>query len=73
MAVQQTSELRPISGIEIVGPLPTEVQKMSVFSGGIFADTAHSDAARGLIAYLASAEAESAIRDKGLEPARNVV
>jgi molybdate transport system substrate-binding protein len=73
MAVQQTSELRPVGGIEIVGPLPTEVQKISVFSGGVFADTAHPDAARGLIAYLASAEAESAIKDNGLEPAGSVV
>lgn len=73
IAVQQTSELQPVSGIEIVGPLPMEVQKMSVFSGGIFTHTAHLDAARRLIAYLASAEAESAIREKGLEPARSVV
>ena len=71
IAVQQMSELRPVGGIDIVGQLPTEVQKMSVFSGGIFADTAHADAGRQLIAYLGSVAAESAIRDNGLEPARS--
>lgn len=69
IAVQQTSELLPVAGIEIVGPLPDEVQKMSVFSAGIFTGTPRADAARALIAYLASADAERVIRDKGLEPA----
>ncbi len=69
IAVQQASELLPVAGIEIVGPLPDGVQKMSVFSAGIFAGTARGDAARALIAFLASPEAESVIRGKGLEPA----
>jgi len=73
MAVQQTSELKPVSGIEMVGPLQTEVQKISVFSGGNFAHAAHLEAARRLIAYLGSAEAESAIREKGIEPGRSAV
>ena len=68
-AVQQMSELRPINGIEIVGPLPDKVQKMSVFSVGIFAVTKHLDAARRSIEYLTSKEAERGLIDNGLEPA----
>ena len=68
-AVQQMSELRPINGIEIVGPLPDKVQKMSVFSVGIFAVTKHLDASRRSIEYLTSKEAERGLIDNGLEPA----
>lgn len=69
IAVQQTSELMPVAGIEIVGPLPDAIQKTSVFSAGIFAGSPRGDAARKLISFLASAEAALVIRDKGLEPA----
>jgi molybdate transport system substrate-binding protein len=69
MSVQQMSELLPIPGIDVVGPLPDEVQKITVFSAGIFAGTGRAEAARALIASLASPEAEEMIRNKGLEPA----
>jgi molybdate transport system substrate-binding protein len=69
MAVQQMSELLPVAGIEIIGPLPDAVQKMSVFSAGIFVGCERPEAARALISFLASREAEPVLRDKGLEPA----
>ena len=65
---QQISELKPIAGIDLVGPLPSEVQKYTVFSAGIVAGDKEPDAARALIQYLASPAAAAAIRESGMEP-----
>jgi len=65
---QQMSELRPVTGIEIVGPLPEGAQRVTIFSAGIPASAAQPDAARKLIAFLASPAAAAAIRKSGLEP-----
>ena len=43
---QQISELRPIAGIDLVEPLPPEVQKITIFSGGIVVGAREPDAAR---------------------------
>jgi molybdate transport system substrate-binding protein len=66
--VQQISELLPVSGIEIVGPLPAELQKVTVFSAGIFVGAADPQAAKALVALLTSAAARPAYQRKGMEP-----
>ncbi len=53
IAVQQISELKAVSGIDIVGPLPAEVQKISVFAAAVFRAARNPDGAKRLIAYLA--------------------
>ena len=68
MAVQQVSELKLVGGIDIIGTLPDELQKITVFSAGIFARSARPAAAGLLIAALASPEAMGAMRRQGLEP-----
>jgi len=68
---QQISELLPVPGIEYVGPLPPEVQRVSVFSAGVAVAARDSDAARALIKFLASPEAIHAIKKSGLEPIAN--
>ncbi len=66
---QQISELLPIPGIDFVGPLPPEVQKISVFSAGVAVGAKNPDAARALIQFLSSPAAVPAITKNGLEPA----
>src|SRR5579862_6708220 len=68
---QQISELRPVKGIDIVGPLPPGAQRVTVFSAGIPATSMQPDAARALIQWLASPAAYSAIKKSGLEPAKS--
>lgn len=68
LGFQQISELKPVPGIEIVGPLPPGLQKITVFSAGIVAGARHGDAAKALIAYLAAPAAAAAIRESGMEP-----
>ena len=66
---QQISELKPIAGIDIVGPLAPEVQRVTVFSAGVAANAKEPAAARALIQYLSSPEAYATIKKAGLEPA----
>jgi molybdate transport system substrate-binding protein len=68
IGVQQISELLPVPGIDYVGPLPPEVQRVTVFSAGVTAGSRNADAARALIRFLASPEAASAVKKSGLEP-----
>ena len=71
MAVQQISELMPVAGIDIVGPLPDEVQKISVFAGGIFRAARNPGGAGKLISYLAEPRLAPLLIRKGLEPVRS--
>jgi len=68
---QQISELRPVKGIDIVGPLPPGAQRTTVFAAGIPVTSMHPEAARALIQWLASPAAYSAIKKSGLEPANS--
>ncbi len=65
---QQISELLPVPGIDYVGPLPPEVQKVTVFSAGISAGSKQPEAARTLIKFLASPGVIPVIKKTGLEP-----
>ncbi len=68
---QQISELRPVKGIDIVGPLPPGAQRVTVFAAGIPTTSKHPEAAKGLIQWLASPAAYAAIKKSGLEPANS--
>jgi|GEM_PF-110427 len=65
---QQMSELLPISGIAVVGPIPDEVQKITVFSAGIVATSKAHEAGRALVRYLASPASCTTIKKSGLDP-----
>lgn len=65
---QQMSELLPEKGIDVVGPLPSEVQRVTVFAAGVAVSSKHPDAARAYIRYLSSAAASAAVARTGLEP-----
>jgi len=65
---QQVSELLPVKGIDFVGPLPADLQKITVFAAGVVADAKQPDEARAFIRYLASPAAVSEITKSGLEP-----
>ena len=65
---QQVAELIHVSGITFVGALPAEVQPMFSFAG-VLTKTAHEpDAARALLAFLASREAAAVVTKAGLMP-----
>src|SRR3954451_3178609 len=65
---QQISELRPVEGIDIVGPLPDELQKITGFSAGIATVSKEPDAGKALIKFLASPAARPEIVKSGMDP-----
>jgi len=65
---QQVSELLPVQGIDIVGQLPSELQKVTVFSAGIASVSKEPDAGKALIKFLASPTASAVIIKSGMEP-----
>jgi molybdate transport system substrate-binding protein len=65
---QQVSELLPEKGTDYVGPLPPEVQRVTVFSAGLATGAKEPEAGRALIAFLASPAAAAAVTKSGLEP-----
>jgi molybdate transport system substrate-binding protein len=69
LAVQQVSELMMVPGIEVVGPLPPEVQTVATFSGGLLAASPRPEEASALLRFLASPEVAPILRRSGLEPA----
>jgi molybdate transport system substrate-binding protein len=64
---QQFSEMLPIPGIDIVGPLPSELQKVTIFSAGIASVSKEPEAGKALIRFLASPAARETIIRSGLE------
>jgi molybdate transport system substrate-binding protein len=66
---QQVSELIPVAGIDYVGPLPPEIQEITVFSAGVPATAAQPDAAKALVDHLKSPAAVAVMRKCGMEPA----
>ena len=68
LGFQQLSELIPIGGIEFIGELPGEVQQTVLFSAGITSNRNNLNAARDLIAFLASKQAVPMITQAGLKP-----
>ncbi len=68
LAIAGIPTLLSTKGVQIVGPLPGELQNWLVNTAGISAAANQPDAARALIKYLATPEAASVIRAKGMEP-----
>ena len=65
---QQISELKPVAGIQIVGPVPAELQKITIFSAGIATVSKEPEAGKALIRFLGSPAAREEIVKSGMEP-----
>jgi molybdate transport system substrate-binding protein len=68
LAVQQLSELKQVTGIEVVGPIPRHLQTPAVFSAGRLAASERAAQSDRLLKYLASPEVAPVLRASGLEP-----
>jgi molybdate transport system substrate-binding protein len=68
LGFQQVSELMPVKGIDLLGPIPTEIQKVTVLSAGIATGAKEPGAAAALIKFLSAQEAGPVIKKTGMEP-----
>ena len=71
LGFQQVCELLPVPGIDLVGPLPPDIQEITTFSSGIHAKAREPDAARALVAFLKAPAAAPVISAKGMVPGAN--
>jgi molybdate transport system substrate-binding protein len=67
LAIQQIVELLAVPGIELVGPLPDEIQKVFETTAGIFAASKQQEAAQALVRFLLAPDLASVFRAKGLD------
>jgi molybdate transport system substrate-binding protein len=69
IGVHQISEILPVKGVTLVGPLPTEIQNYTVYAAGLGAQSKESDAAKALIKVLSGPDAAAVFKSKGMEAA----
>jgi molybdate transport system substrate-binding protein len=68
LGVAQASEIVPVAGAKLVGPLPGELASTTVFTAGIGVASKSPEAARALIRFLTGPEAAPRLKTKGFEP-----
>lgn len=69
LGFQQLSELMHLEGLDLLGPLPPEVQIITTFSVGLAATASQPDAARALVDFMTSPASAEIKRRNGMEPA----
>jgi molybdate transport system substrate-binding protein len=69
LGIHQISEILPVKGVTLVGPLPAEIQNYTVYAAGIGAHAKESDAAKALLKALSGPAAAEVLKSKGMEPA----
>jgi molybdate transport system substrate-binding protein len=68
LGFQQVSELLHVKGIQYLGPLPADIQHITVFSAGLHVAAPAPDAAKALTKFLSAPEAAPVIKKSGMEP-----
>jgi len=67
LGLHQISEILPVKGVKLVGPLPAEIQNYTTYTAAVGADAKQPDAARALIKLLTGPAAESVLKARGME------
>jgi molybdate transport system substrate-binding protein len=68
IGVQQVAELMPVPGIDLVGPLPAELQKIIVYVAAVPAKAKDPEGAKALAKFFASDAAVTVMKQKGMNP-----
>jgi molybdate transport system substrate-binding protein len=69
LGIHQISEILPVKGVTLVGPLPAEIQNYTVYAAGIGANAKEADAAKALLKALSGPAAADVLKSRGMEPA----
>jgi molybdate transport system substrate-binding protein len=69
IAINSKPELMSVPGVEVVGPLPGDMAFTVIYDAGVQTGAAQADAAKALVKYLMSPEAQAVFKAKGFDPA----
>ena len=69
LGIHQISEILPVKGVTLVGPLPADIQNYTVYAAGLGAHGKESEAAKALLKALSGPAAADVLKSKGMEPA----
>jgi molybdate transport system substrate-binding protein len=69
LGIHQISEIVPVKGVTLVGPLPKEIQNTTTYAAGVSATVKDKAAAKELIDYLSGADAAAVLKSKGMDKA----
>ncbi len=69
LGLHQISEIVPVKGVALVGPLPKEIQNTTTYAAGLSASAQKKDAAQALIKMLSGPQAAAVLKSKGMDPA----
>jgi len=67
MVVHQISEIVPVKGVTLVGPLPKDIQKLTIYSAGVAAKSSNAELGRGFIAFLTRPAFKAKLAEAGLD------
>jgi molybdate transport system substrate-binding protein len=67
LGLHQISEIAPVKGARLVGPLPAEIQNYTTYAAGVAADSKQPDAAKTMIKLLSGPEAGDVLKRRGME------
>ena len=67
LVVHQISEIVPVKGVTLVGPLPKELQKLTIYSAGVAVKSTNADLARGFTAFLTRPAFRAKFAEAGLD------
>ena len=67
LGLHQISEILPVKGVKLVGPLPAEIQNYTTYAAAVGTDAKQPDAAGALIKLLTGAQADSVLKARGME------
>ena len=70
IVLQQASEIIPVKGVVLVGPLPAEIQNSTTYAAAISSQSKEKGAAKALIDALTSPAAAAVLKSKGMDPAK---
>jgi molybdate transport system substrate-binding protein len=68
LGIHQISEILPVKGVTLVGPLPADIQNYTVYAAALGAQAKESDAAKALLKALSGPAAAEVLKSKGMEP-----
>lgn len=69
IAINSKPELLSVPGVEVVGPLPGDMAFTVIYDAAVQSGAAQADAAKALVKYLTSPEAQAVFKAKGFDPA----